>query len=243
LADDDLLWRRMCGQHIERKCVKCGWGLPLLERRRLRSELDHGAPTSTVGDLVHVDGEEGHVPVKVARSFGGEAPAGRSTNGAGGGGGAGDDPDGTPDHPGFSHNDHSTFPQLGTAAPRSAIPAYIASHPYDGGPTTTTTTSATTSNPLKRARDAVGSVSAGNKRIRRDGDISSSEGEGYDASSTHLTPINRSLEEQKLREEGAQLKQKRKPWKHVYCERLIVERNWRKGRCEIRTLKVGFYAR
>jgi F-box/WD-40 domain protein MET30 len=48
------------------------------------------------------------------------------------------------------------------------------------------------------------------------------------------------LEQQKLREEGGQLKQKRKPWKHVYCERLIVERNWRKGRCEIRTLKVGF---
>ena len=34
LADDDLLWRTMCEQHIERKCEKCGWGLPLLERRR-----------------------------------------------------------------------------------------------------------------------------------------------------------------------------------------------------------------
>jgi F-box/WD-40 domain protein MET30 len=34
LADDDLLWRTMCEQHIERKCAKCGWGLPLLEKRR-----------------------------------------------------------------------------------------------------------------------------------------------------------------------------------------------------------------
>jgi WD40 repeat protein len=34
LADDDLLWRTMCEQHIERKCEKCGWGLPLLEKRR-----------------------------------------------------------------------------------------------------------------------------------------------------------------------------------------------------------------
>lgn len=34
LADDDLLWRTMCEQHIERKCEKCGWGLPLLERKR-----------------------------------------------------------------------------------------------------------------------------------------------------------------------------------------------------------------
>ena len=34
LADDDLLWRTMCEQHIARKCEKCGWGLPLLEKRR-----------------------------------------------------------------------------------------------------------------------------------------------------------------------------------------------------------------
>lgn len=33
LADDDVLWKTMCEQHIERKCYKCGWGLPLLERR------------------------------------------------------------------------------------------------------------------------------------------------------------------------------------------------------------------
>ncbi|KAL7409209.1 quinon protein alcohol dehydrogenase-like superfamily [Mrakia frigida] len=50
LADDDLLWRGMCVQHIERKCTKCGWGLPLLERRRLRLEIDgqtDSAPTSS----------------------------------------------------------------------------------------------------------------------------------------------------------------------------------------------------
>lgn len=36
LADDDLLWRTMCEQHIEKKCEKCGWGLPLLEKKRKR---------------------------------------------------------------------------------------------------------------------------------------------------------------------------------------------------------------
>jgi F-box/WD-40 domain protein MET30 len=36
LADDDVVWHKMCEQHIDRKCVKCGWGLPLLERRALR---------------------------------------------------------------------------------------------------------------------------------------------------------------------------------------------------------------
>ena len=37
LADDDVVWHRMCEQHIDRKCEKCGWGLPLLERKRLRA--------------------------------------------------------------------------------------------------------------------------------------------------------------------------------------------------------------
>jgi F-box/WD-40 domain protein MET30 len=38
LADDDVVWHRMCEQHIDRKCTKCGWGLPLLDQRRLRAE-------------------------------------------------------------------------------------------------------------------------------------------------------------------------------------------------------------
>ncbi|CZS93251.1 probable sulfur controller-2 protein [Rhynchosporium agropyri] len=36
LADDDVVWHKMCEQHIDRKCTKCGWGLPLMERKRLR---------------------------------------------------------------------------------------------------------------------------------------------------------------------------------------------------------------
>ncbi|KAI9319698.1 WD40-repeat-containing domain protein [Dichotomocladium elegans] len=35
LADDDSLWHRMCQQHIDKKCHKCGWGLPLLQKRRI----------------------------------------------------------------------------------------------------------------------------------------------------------------------------------------------------------------
>ncbi|KAF2868110.1 quinon protein alcohol dehydrogenase-like superfamily [Massariosphaeria phaeospora] len=38
LADDDVVWHKMCEQHIDRKCLKCGWGLPLLDQRRLRTE-------------------------------------------------------------------------------------------------------------------------------------------------------------------------------------------------------------
>ncbi|KAJ2156477.1 ubiquitin-binding SDF ubiquitin ligase complex subunit met30 [Coemansia sp. RSA 552] len=37
LANDDILWHRMCAQHIDKVCKKCGWGLPRLDRtgRRL----------------------------------------------------------------------------------------------------------------------------------------------------------------------------------------------------------------
>lgn len=38
LAEDDVVWHKMCEQHIDRKCTKCGWGLPLLEAKRLRTE-------------------------------------------------------------------------------------------------------------------------------------------------------------------------------------------------------------
>jgi F-box/WD-40 domain protein MET30 len=34
LADDDSLWHKMCEQHIDKKCSKCGWGLPLLDKTR-----------------------------------------------------------------------------------------------------------------------------------------------------------------------------------------------------------------
>ena len=37
LADDDIIWHKMCEQHIAKKCDKCGWGLPLLEKKRLRA--------------------------------------------------------------------------------------------------------------------------------------------------------------------------------------------------------------
>ncbi|KAI1464523.1 sulfur controller 2 [Daldinia caldariorum] len=36
LSGDDVVWHRMCEQHIGRKCEKCQWGLPKLEKRRLQ---------------------------------------------------------------------------------------------------------------------------------------------------------------------------------------------------------------
>ncbi|KAG8623858.1 hypothetical protein KVT40_008834 [Elsinoe batatas] len=53
LADDDVVWHRMCEQHIDRKCTKCGWGLPLLERKRLRIEKRQIQLRAIGQDLAH----------------------------------------------------------------------------------------------------------------------------------------------------------------------------------------------
>lgn len=34
LADDNTLWRGICEQHIGQKCPKCGWLLPVLDKKR-----------------------------------------------------------------------------------------------------------------------------------------------------------------------------------------------------------------
>lgn len=56
LADSDAVWVRMCEQHVNRKCTKCGWGLPLLERKKLRNytrqrQLAKGGPQGRVTEL------------------------------------------------------------------------------------------------------------------------------------------------------------------------------------------------
>jgi len=85
LADDDVAWYHLCEQHIDRKCTTCGWGLPLLERTRLRqskgavmrrlenfsansqfqqqeqsdSRPEYSEERSTLGKRTHVDQEVG----------------------------------------------------------------------------------------------------------------------------------------------------------------------------------------
>ncbi|KAH9887427.1 WD40 repeat-like protein [Xylariomycetidae sp. FL2044] len=48
LSNDDVVWHRMCEQHIGRKCEKCNWGLPRLEQRRLQEwRIQHEADMQT----------------------------------------------------------------------------------------------------------------------------------------------------------------------------------------------------
>ncbi|KAI8381470.1 quinon protein alcohol dehydrogenase-like superfamily [Radiomyces spectabilis] len=139
LADDDTLWHRMCEQHIDKKCAKCGWGLPLLDKKR--SAAVRKRPISAT------------IPVSVNES------------------------------------------PLRTAC----------------GPSTTFDP---TPSP-KRAKTSYGSS------------VEAIDGNNiYPASSssaTEASPI-------------ATPKMARRPWKDVYSERLIVERNWRNDKYRLRVL-------
>jgi F-box and WD-40 domain protein MET30 len=156
LADDDALWRGICEQHIGQKCHKCGWGLPILERKRHLASNASPSPSPSLllpssssssqkrkcDDTLRIPS-----PLKRQRS---ETPA----------------PTG-PSTPSAMDVDLPTTSATSFASRRSLSPNPLlvppAAHP----------------------------------------------------------PLQRSLT---------------RPWKDVYCERLRIERNWRRGRCTIQTL-------
>jgi F-box/WD-40 domain protein MET30 len=157
LADDDVLWRMMCEQHIEKRCLKCGWGLPLLERRRTmtRPQQTEGAVSRTKLKRAASDGEA--PPLKRARS----EPNGAVSEGI----------------------------EVESLVIPTSIPA----------PTLTVPTPMLAFTPEPHA----GLESA--------------------SSTSVLAP-------------PGSPSQATRPWKQVYCERLSIERNWRRGRYTQRTL-------
>ncbi|SPC66194.1 related to MET30 - involved in regulation of sulfur assimilation genes and cell cycle progression [Ustilago sp. UG-2017b] len=183
LADDDLLWRNMCEQHIERKCEKCGWGLPLLSERRRRvpgPAVQLGTPESR--DLSS-DGSGG-TPGSLKRSITAAANAAalekqsRSrasspTPSSSGGRGHSRSVSGQRDlQMGTIPEQHHQQQQRDRDAP-----------------------------PLKKQRSGL-----------------NGEATACGSSSSNAVPP------------------KTRPWKSVYCERLAIERNWRRGRFTSRTL-------
>jgi F-box/WD-40 domain protein MET30 len=133
LADDDSLWHRMCEQHIDKKCTKCGWGLPLLDKTRSRS---------TAAAII-----------KKRRS----------------------------------------------SSSVSSSPLQLAC-----GPSSTTATISDDSNKRQKVAATVEPISTSSYPTA--------------TSTTNVTPI-------------------RRPWKDVYSERLIVERNWRSNTQSVITLQ------
>ncbi|ODN76914.1 hypothetical protein L202_05489 [Cryptococcus amylolentus CBS 6039] len=183
LADDDLLWRRMCGQHIDRKCEKCGWGLPLLERKRLRVELKDRSPAELVEHNHSHDHEDGESRL-VTRD--------QVLSGA---------------------YDHLSPGQVGLKSCDS--PAM-----YLPSPSGTSVPSS-----KRPAPDSALAVNhASSKKAKFDNTDSGLDLRGRSSNENGAGGLTREV-------------RLTRPWKTVYCERLMVERNWRKGRCNTKVLK------
>ncbi|RIA91389.1 quinon protein alcohol dehydrogenase-like superfamily [Glomus cerebriforme] len=157
MADDDVVWHKLCEQHIDKKCYKCGWGLPLLEQKQKRSGKRSALNEMSTSSYSHVvttctSAADAHHPAKYLQ--------------------------------------HTS-------------PVYSPSYTNPSSPNTSPYDSQDEMREFKRVR-----VSE-DKTMPLYPDI------------PFITP-----EPQKTR-----------PWKEVYSERLVVERNWRKGRYNVRTLK------
>ncbi|KAJ7349455.1 WD40-repeat-containing domain protein [Mycena albidolilacea] len=148
LADDDILWRGICEQHIGQKCHKCGWGLPILEKKRTYRR----------------------------------SPSPPSENAAASGSRSG-----SSKRPMSDELSDSDF------------------------------------RPLKRQRSDFHSHTPVAHLA------SPAMGDDDESLSHPLLAPNRPMPG---RQESAT-----RPWKDVFSERLTIERNWRRGRCTVRTLK------
>ncbi|OAX33656.1 WD40 repeat-like protein [Rhizopogon vinicolor AM-OR11-026] len=150
LADDDVLWRGICEQHIGQKCLKCGWGLPILERKRTMRFTS--SPPSGLASTSQPSSPRPKRPLDLE--------------------------------------------ELDSVRPMKRIKAEFEAHVQSH----LVSQSSTSSHPSS-------------SQSRPTSDLLSPYLDFPD-----MEPVTR-------------------PWKHVYSERLTVERNWRRGRCSVRTLR------
>jgi F-box/WD-40 domain protein MET30 len=164
LADDDVLWRGICEQHIGTRCHKCGWGLPVLEKRRTVFRINSFAPASPAPSGTASPPPPSTTPLPAKRAAEMHLQ---------------------------DHDDHHHHAKRARIAPSEL------SQPCASASTSTST-------------NAIAGPSSG------------------PASPAHpvLPPTPPPPCEALTR-----------PWKDVYCERLTIERNWRRGACTSRTLK------
>jgi len=148
LADDNILWKGICEQHIGQKCPKCGWGLPRLEKKKKLFRMP--CPASPM-----------YTSPSPSPSL---SSCGKRT--------LDDSPDNFDSAPSPKRQKSTTPPP---SLRDSETPGYLSPHH---------------TNPL--------------------------------VPSSH-SPIHSEAQT--------------RPWKDVYCERLTIERNWRRGRCTVRTLR------
>lgn len=184
-----------------------GWGLPLLERKRLRLEIDghyeESTPSSPVGPS-HPHGHSHHHHASDSAQMA---------------------------HHHHHHHQHADAPH---------IPTVLSAGPVASGSSSSSSTS----------RQVDSATLTPNRRKRGTPDASASDSdEPGPSSKRRLTPLRSPsgsppppgttlvpLTAAKAKA-GGPCRTLTRPWKDVYTERLIIERNWRKGRYESKTLK------
>ena len=158
LADDDILWRGICEQHIGQRCHECGVHLPVLKRaHRLRS-------TSPP------------VPLEL---------------------------------------------QPNPSSSSSRQPASSSSIPIPS---------------LKRGADSCSNASSPPLKRYRSNIVPSCSFVRTTSSSPSGQSDSETLSSSSLLSHDPSSPPRTRPWKVVYCERMAVEVNWRRGRCKTRTL-------
>jgi F-box/WD-40 domain protein MET30 len=171
MADDDVLWRTMCEQHIERKCERCGWGLPLLGERRRKAR---GAINALPARAVERSSRELDTRRVVATG-------------------------------------HVAMDMPQHAAPTDDATIVGSELNEDSTSTSTPSNDEPMNRPFKRSKTESPAPSRANTPPPGS---SSSRPHSGNSSTVSLPPIVST-----------------RPWKSVYCERLAIERNWRRGTC------------
>ncbi|KAE8224511.1 hypothetical protein CF319_g2609 [Tilletia indica] len=201
LADDDVLWRNMCMQHIERKCEKCGWGLPLLKdggRRRKPNKSGGGSNSLTITSTVEGNG---------SRSVSGASTSGQASSAASG--------------------SSSTTAAMGGSLKRTITAAANAAA-QERHRVANSTNNSPALHPeasVVELDDDFDIDAPPSKRVK------TSQGFSH-ASTGKQTSVSSSSAAAK----SAAPAPLTRPWKSVYCERLKIERNWRKCRYTTKVL-------
>ncbi|ORZ07307.1 WD40-repeat-containing domain protein [Lobosporangium transversale] len=186
LADDDVVWHRMCEQHIGLKCTKCGWGLPLLEKKKVRSRRQSEQQRQQQQFQASQDSQD-ESDLEI--------------------------------HPYVAHS--LPYQPASTTASLPSPPASLSP----------TEERVSYSWPGRRRRASSDFENRGRLLKRARNDLRPLSPDSDDISSCP-TPLFQSPEPP-AKPSGAT----KRPWKEIYSERLIVERNWRKRNCKVREFR------
>ncbi|KAH6571994.1 hypothetical protein BASA50_001559 [Batrachochytrium salamandrivorans] len=189
VSDDDAIWHRMCTQHIDRKCTKCGWGLPLMPSTSKR-------PVPAIGSsAASVDSSSADSPPDTKRLC--------------------------RDPPSLSNAAHTIIPLTAdTSAASSLVSASRSSTPASSFLSDPASTTLITPAGPGTCSPISSHTTSGSPCL---------PSLSPEASPIH-TPTPADQNNLPVR------RRYRRPWKEVYAERLIVERNWRGASFTVKNL-------